>query len=93
MALLDPATFAAAQRALFRGNHLRVGGGRAIHAVDWAPWTAHESLPVPACRTGWAGHGTAGDLRPTTHSITCRRCLALQSGEHQTGDETQLGLW
>lgn len=89
---LNPERFAAAQRALFRGRRLRVGSGRAVHAVDWAPWTAGESLPVPACRTGWAGHGTAGDLRPTSHPITCRRCLALRPGERDHGDD-QPALW
>lgn len=74
---LDPARYAAALRRLFEGRHLRVGGGRAVHVVAWQLWTAEASLPVPACRTGWVGHGTGGDLRPTTHPVTCRRCLAL----------------
>lgn len=90
---LDPAAFAAAQRQLFDGRRLRVGSGRAVHAVEWSPWTSGASLPVPACRTGWAGHGTAGDVRPTRDAITCRRCLALRPGEHQATDEPQLGLW
>jgi len=94
MTPLDPAAFASTQRELFRGRHLRVGSGRAVHAVDWAPWTAGESLPVPACRTGWAGHGTAGDLRPTSHRVTCRRCLVLgsSSGSQASGVD-QPGLW
>ncbi len=90
---LDPEAFAAAQRALFRGRRLRVGSGRAVHAMEWAPWTAGEQLPVPACRTGWVGHGTSGDLRPTTDPVSCRRCLALRPSEHQAVDQTQLGLW
>lgn len=90
---LDPVAFAAAQRDLFRGRNLRVGGGRAVHAVDWSPWTAGESLPVPACRTGWAGHGTAGDLRPTTHPVTCRRCLALDPDRRPQARGDQPGLW
>lgn len=90
---LDPARFAQAQRQLFTGRRLRVGTGRAVHAVDWSPWADGHQLPIPACRTGWVGHGTGGDLRPTRDAVSCRRCLALQPGEHQTVDETQLGLW
>lgn len=88
---LDPATFAAAQRELFSGRRLRVGTGQAVHAVAWAPWVEGAELPMPACRTGWAGHGIGGDVRPTVDAVTCRRCLALRPFEATDGG--QPGLW
>jgi len=78
---LDPVRFAEAQRALFEGQRLRVGSGRAVHAVAWVRWTAGESLPVPACHAGWVGHGVGGDVRPTGAAVTCRRCAVLRPEE------------
>lgn len=94
---LDPAAFAAAQRRLFEGQRLRVGSGRAVHAVAWVRWTAGESLPVPACHAGWVGHGVGGDVRPTVDAVTCRRCAVLRPEEAACGATPAVGatlpLW
>ena len=94
---LDPAAFAAAQRRLFEGQRLRVGSGRAVHAVAWVRWTAGESLPVPACHAGWVGHGVGGDVRPTVDAVTCRRCAVLRPEEAPCGATPTVGatlpLW
>lgn len=87
---LDPAWFAATQRELFTGQRLRVGSGRAVHAVRWVHWVGEHHLPAPACHTGWAGHGTHGDVRPTQHPVTCRRCLATTTSTHDQQSELLL---
>lgn len=91
---LDPERYAAAQRALFAGRRLRVGTGQAVHAVAWVPWVEGYTLPMPACRTGWAGYGVSGDMLPTGDAVTCRRCLALYPAETgQVITAGQLTLW
>lgn len=73
----DPAHFAAAQARLFTGHRLHVGHSPIVHELDWLPWLDHLELPAPACRQGFSGTGAHGELRPTRHPVTCRRCLRL----------------
>ena len=89
---LDPVRFAAAQRELFASQNVRVGAGRVVHAVAWTPWLEEHELPMPACHTGWAGHGLGGDVRPTRDPVTCRRCLTLRSGD-RSSTSSPLTLW
>lgn len=78
MSTLDPASFAAGQRELFAGHHLHVGRSHVIHAVDQVSWINGLTLPAPACRQGFAGHGAQGELRPTMQAVTCRRCRRIR---------------
>lgn len=75
---VDPERFAASQRALFAGHNLHVGASVVAHAVDWVPWINGLTLPAPACRQGFAGHGAHGELRPTRRPVSCRRCRRLR---------------
>lgn len=75
----DPAAFARSQRLVFDGHNLHVGNSDVVHAVDWAPWINGHTLPAPACRQGFAGHGAHGELRPTRHPVSCRRCRRLHN--------------
>lgn len=79
----DPAHVAEAQRRLFTGQRLHVGNSPVVHELDWAPWLDELVLPGPACGQGYAGTGARGELRPTRHPVTCRRCLRL----HEPDDE------
>lgn len=79
----DPARFAAAQAQLFTGKQLHLGHSPVVHELAWIPWLDQLVLPGPACRQGFAGTGTHGELRPTPHPVTCRRCLRL----HEPDDE------
>jgi|GEM_PF-3595072 len=81
----DPARFADAQARLFTGQRLHVGASPIVHELDWIPWLDELVLPGPACRQGFAGTGARGELRPTHHPVTCRRCLRL----HDDPDTTQ----
>jgi hypothetical protein len=74
---VDPERFAAAQRDLFTGLQLRIGSSSTVHGVNWREWINGLRLPAPACGQGWAGLGAAGELRPTTHAITCLRCRRI----------------
>lgn len=82
---VEPERFAASQHALFVGHNLHVGSSSVTHAVDWVPWINSLTLPAPACRQGFAGHGAQGELRPTRHPVTCRRCRRLR-GLSDPGD-------
>ncbi|ODU05238.1 MAG: hypothetical protein ABS81_08215 [Pseudonocardia sp. SCN 72-86] len=77
---VDPARFAAGQRELFDGLQLRIGASSTVHLVAWREWLNGLQLPAPACGQGWAGLGAAGELRPTTSFVTCRRCERLLGG-------------
>lgn len=80
----DPARFAAAQRRLFTGRRLHVGASPVVHELDWVPWLDEWELPAPACHQGFSGTGTSGELRPTRHPVTCRRCLrSRDEPEHE----------
>lgn len=82
----DPTRFADAQRRLFTGRRLHVGHSPVVHELYWVPWLDELELPAPACRQGFAGTGTHGELKPTRHPVSCRRCLRLRDGpadEHQ----------
>lgn len=82
----DPARFAAAQQALFAGANLHIGRSEIVHAVADVPWLGELTLPAPACRQGYAGTGTHGELRPTRWRVTCQRCRRLR-GQAEDGAE------
>lgn len=73
----DPDTFAAGQRTLFDEMNLHVGKSRVVHRVAWLAWINDLTLPAPACRQGFAGHGCHAELRPTRWPVTCRRCRRM----------------
>lgn len=83
----DPARFAATQHALFAGRRLHVGRSSVVHEVAYAEWLDELTLPVPACRQGFAGLGAHGELRPTRWPVTCRRCRRLRGDD--SGNEHQ----
>lgn len=74
----DPASFAASQQHVFTGRNLHVGKSSVVHAVTWLDWIDELTLPAPACRQGFAGHGTHAELRATEWPVTCRRCRRLR---------------
>lgn len=84
-ARLDPGRFARGQIEQFTGRRLRIGGSGVVHEVSWRSWLGDLVLPVPACHQGWSGFAAAGDLTPTTHPATCRKC-AVRSGSSPAGD-------
>lgn len=86
---VDPARFAASQHELFGGHQLRIGRSATVHATAWRDWINGHTLPAPACHQGWSGLGAAGELVPTRHAATCRKCRRLR-GEH---DEDQPALF
>ncbi|HVV08441.1 hypothetical protein [Amycolatopsis sp.] len=92
---LDPAAFAAAQHEVFRGRKLRIGRSGTVHAVGETEWINGLTLPAPACHQGWSGLGAAGDLVPTDHEATCRKCRRLRglpSLEEASGQGTLFTL-
>lgn len=70
----DPASMA----AVFRHRRLTVGQSSTVHALHWYSWIGDLVLPGPACRQGFAGHGTHAELLPTERAMTCRRCRRLR---------------
>ncbi|EIF01226.1 hypothetical protein [Saccharomonospora glauca] len=91
---VDPAAFARSQRLAFDGHNLHIGSSSVVHAVDWLPWVDDHKLPAPACRQGFAGHGAQGELRPTRHPVSCRRCRRLRGLEGPTSTQAEeLTLW
>jgi hypothetical protein len=78
----SPAGFAAGQREAFCGMNLHVGRSHVVHAVAWVDWIDGLLLPVPACRTGFSGHGVHAELRPSARVVSCLRCRRA-AGEDQ----------
>lgn len=83
----DPSRFATSQRIAFDGMNLHVGKSSVVHAVNWVDWIDDLTLPAPACRQGFAGHGAHGELRSTSWPVTCRRCRRLRGDQASTSDE------
>ncbi|MBA8823923.1 hypothetical protein FHX42_001503 [Saccharopolyspora lacisalsi] len=81
----DPARFAAAQQRAFADRNLHVGQSQVVHATTWLDWIDDLTLPAPACRQGFTGHGTHSELSATRRPVTCRRCRRLR-GEDDTAD-------
>ncbi|MHA6799725.1 hypothetical protein [Bounagaea algeriensis] len=85
----SPAAIAASMARAFSGRRLMVGRSAVAHATAWFDWIDGHELPGPACRQGFAGHGTHAELLPTERVVTCRRCRRLRpelddSGPNQT---------
>lgn len=78
----SPEWFASGQHAVFTGRNLRIGASSIVHAVADVPWLGDLTLPAPACRQGYAGTGTHGELRPTRWPVTCRRCRRLPATDN-----------
>lgn len=92
---LDPAEFSAAQHEVFHGRHLRIGRSGTVHAVGEVEWINSLTLPAPACHQGWSGLGATGELTPTEHEVTCRKCRrarGLPSLEEAAGQGTLFAL-
>lgn len=87
---LESVRLAASMAAAFAGRNLHIGASRVVHAVSWAEWVDGHELPVPSCRQGFAGTGTHGELTPTRHPVSCRRCRRLHGDE---ADERQAALF
>lgn len=85
----------------FQGRRLRIRNSPKIHRVGWYSWMGTLSLPGPACRTGWAGVDTLGDLNAVNPSepvtcAKCRRAVEVEQPDLFTVDpaaDTQLSLW
>ncbi|QIZ35915.1 hypothetical protein [Saccharopolyspora sp. ASAGF58] len=56
---------------------LTIGNSRVVHGVTWRDWLPGLQLPAPRCRQGFSGHGVLGELRPTSWTVTCKRCCKL----------------
>ncbi|TWE11173.1 hypothetical protein [Prauserella muralis] len=87
---VDPPRFAAAQHRLFAGMNLRIGTSATVHGVTWRDWINGLTLPAPACRQGWSGLGAAGELLPTTHWVTCRKCQRILGPDGPDQDQAPL---
>lgn len=89
----SPAAIAASMAHAFQGRRLMVGKSSIVHATAWFDWIDGHELPGPACRQGFAGHGTHAELLPTELTVTCRRCRRLRPELDATGPPTQTVLF
>ncbi|SDS87917.1 hypothetical protein [Actinoplanes derwentensis] len=78
------ATVVARAVADFAGHNAYVRGGSAVHAVATVRWLGELEVPAPLCHVGVSG-GELAALRPTTASVTCRRCLRRRGADETTG--------
>lgn len=87
---LDLARFGAGQHAVFEGMNLHIGRSDVVHAVVDVPWLGELTVPAPACRQGYAGTGTQGELRPTRWPVTCQRRRRLRGQADDGADQPTL---
>ena len=81
----SPAAIAASMARAFSGRRRMVGRCAVVHATAWFDWIDGYERPGPACRQGFAGHGTHAELLPTERTVTCHRCRRLRPELDESG--------